>query len=141
MSSACFYGYIYKLWATHFNIAFYINGDVQVRGNEIPLPRALPTAPMPPLGPPRPLGTRNKVKCLLKGKPPPFYRRILNDATVPVKRLRRKTTPAPRYCIPAHLRHYDTAPTVPHRQCIRLSRSTVLLGAAAAVQVFPQSTT
>jgi hypothetical protein len=68
------------------------------------------------------------VKALLKGRPPPFYRRMLHGTAIPVKRLRRKTTPAPRFAIPAHLRHLGDAPTPTPRRSIRLTRSTVIYG-------------
>ena len=80
-----------------------------------------------------PLGTRAQVKCLLQGRPPPFYRRILREATIPVKRLRQKTAPSPRFVIPTHLRHHDAPPAAPPPPPIELSRHTVHLGASCTL--------
>ena len=66
-----------------------------------------------------PLGTRRLIYGLMRGKPNAFYRRVLANATLPVKRIHSKTTPSPRYEISAHLRH-QTPPTT-----IKLSRQTV----------------
>ena len=80
-----------------------------------------------------PLGSRNKVKALLAGRPPPFYRRILQGTAIPVKRLRQKTTPAPRFAIPAHLRRHDAPPATPARPHIRLQRITAHRGTSTSM--------
>ena len=80
-----------------------------------------------------PPGTRSCIKSLLRGKPQPFYRRILQNAAVPVRRLRGKTTPAPRYVIPQHLQAHDDPPTTPPPRPIRITRHTVWRGRAADV--------
>ena len=83
-----------------------------------------------------PAGTRAGIKTLLRGKPQPFYQRILLNAAAPVRRIRQKTTPAPRYIIPQHLQAADDpVPHAPPPRAINITRHTVWQGTAAGPDV------
>ena len=73
-----------------------------------------------------PTDTGGHIRSFLKGKPSPFYRRILDHAAVPTIRPRHKTSPLPKYYIPRHLTHIEPPPTPP--ATLRLTRTTVHVG-------------
>jgi hypothetical protein len=76
-----------------------------------------------------PAGTRGLITAFLKGKAPtPFYRNILRNAAIPIRRLHTKTRPTPRLLLPSHL--------VPP---IHIQSHTVLCGAAFRPPAIPPS--
>jgi hypothetical protein len=76
-----------------------------------------------------PPGTQGLIKSFLKGKAPnKFYREVLRNATLPVKRLRTKTRPTPKLVIPSHLIQPNSPTNTPSRPPIRITTHTVLQG-------------